>query len=188
MRKLEIKIFLTFAILIGLNSCKNSTKNSSTEPNKNLVTERIQYEVSIKTPDPDYDWWVQNIEGSKRESFVKKILDAAMEGKVKAYDSFGTLLSPKEVKETGGKNDTIVTKKQSAPFGDSIVVINNQLDIQKIYKLSFIEEWSMDPATLKFEKRILGFAPLTEKREENGDIRGFRPLFWVYFDDKYPLK
>ena len=188
MRKIKFTQIIVFAIFLGLFSCKNSTNNSTKTDNKNLVTERIQYEVSIKTPDPDFDWWVQNIEGSKRESFIQKILDAAYSGKVKAYDSFGTLLSPKQVKETGGKDDTIVMQKMAPPYGDSISIINNKLDIQKVYKLSFLEEWSMDPATLKFEKRVLGFAPLVEKREENGDIRGYRPLFWVYFDDNYPLK
>ena len=48
------------------------------------VSSRIQYDVTIKSPDPSFDWWVQNIDGASREVFVRQILEAAYEGKVRA--------------------------------------------------------------------------------------------------------
>ena len=163
-------------------SC-NSVKNK-----KNLVTERIQYDVTIKTPDPEWDWWIQNLEGSKREGFVKAILNAAYSGKVKAYDYFNKPLTIAEVKAIGNRTDTVFSTSPNPPYNDSTIVVKQELDINKINKVRFLEEWYMDENSLVFEKKILGIAPIIEVHNDDGSLRGYMPLFWVYLDKEYPGK
>ena len=77
-------IGLTSLLFIFLFYSCNQQNNRSHK----LITERIQYDVDIKSPDPDFDWWVQNIEGSKREQFVRSIIERAHSGEVDVYDYY----------------------------------------------------------------------------------------------------
>ena len=74
-----ISMMLCFSMII--TSCR-----SGEDAGKNIVTKRIQYDVSIHNTDSDMDWWVQNIEGSNREKLIKDIIQQVTSGKVKAYD------------------------------------------------------------------------------------------------------
>ncbi|MDD5507554.1 MAG: hypothetical protein PHD25_04390, partial [Bacteroidales bacterium] len=80
-----------------------------------LITERIQYDVDIKSPDPDFDWWVQNIEGSKREVFIRQVMEAAYEGKVRTFSYFNEPLTPRQVREIGFQSDTLTFQRAVPP-------------------------------------------------------------------------
>ncbi len=151
-----------------------------------VITERIQYDVQIKSPDPEFDWWVQNLEGATRETFVKTLLDAAYQGKVKVYDPFHKLLTPEEVKAIGNRTDTLSAVSPDPPYHDTTIVEKQVLNIQDITKIRFLEEWTMDGKNLHLEKRVLGMAPMLAVYESKDSIRGYMPMFWVYFDEKYP--
>ena len=179
------KIALLFSVsaLLFIFSCKNNDTSD-----KNLITERIQYDVLIKSPDVELDWWVQNIEGAKRESLIKMIMDNVYNGNIKAYDFLDNPLSVEEVKNIGKRNDTLFMPSMEPPYDDSTVVINETLKINDITKLRFLEEWKIDPKTLQIEKRVLGLAPMKQDFDANGELRGFKQLFWIYFDKNYPIK
>ncbi|HRY33169.1 MAG TPA: hypothetical protein P5531_09415 [Bacteroidales bacterium] len=170
-----------FLLAVILASCAQKQE-------KPLVTERIQYDVSIKSPDPEFDWWVQNIEGSRRENFVKSILNAAYSGKLKAFDIFHTPMSPEEVIAIGNRTDTILTTSPVPPYNDTLMEVKQSLDLQRITKVRFLEEWWMDEKSLQFEKKVIGIAPILEVFNEDGSLRGYMPMFWVYLDPAYPGK
>jgi hypothetical protein len=46
----------------------------------------------------------------------------------------------------------------------------------------------MNDKTLAFTKKVAGICPLVERRTDSGELRGYKPLFWVFFDDKYPAE
>ncbi|OPZ99801.1 MAG: hypothetical protein BWY70_00875 [Bacteroidetes bacterium ADurb.Bin408] len=180
-----MKKFFAFTVLIMamfIVSCHNS------EVSKKIITERIQYDVLIKTPDADMDWWIQNIEGAKREELIKMILDKVYEGKIQAYDYLNKPMSAEEVKNIGKRNDTLLMPSIEPPYEDSVVIINESLKVSDITKLRFLEEWSIDQNTLIIEKRMLGLSLVKEDFDANGELRGYKPLFWIYFDKKYPIQ
>jgi len=144
--------------------------------------------VIIKTPDPAFDWWVQNIEGSKRESFVKTFLDLAGSGKVKVYDYFNEPLTPEQVKAMRSKTDTvrIIDEENSNSIRDTIV--KDELNIQEVTKVRFLEEWYFDEKKLGFDKKVVGVMLMRENYGDSLELRGYSPLFWIYFDDAYPAK
>ena len=78
MRPFHFLLFVLVAVVF--NSCMQEKTQ--------LVTEKIQYDVNIKSPDPDYDWWIQNLPGPQRENLVDMIMDGALSGKFQAYDYF----------------------------------------------------------------------------------------------------
>lgn len=151
-----------------------------------LVTRRIQYDVTIKSPGADYDWWVQNIEGQDREEYVRGILKAAYEGQVKAWDIFHQPLSTEEVKAIGNRTDTLTYQRAEEPYDLYDTVVTQTLNIQDITRIRFLEEWRSDPATLIMSKRVIGLCPLLERYGSEGELRGYMPMFWVYFDPEYP--
>jgi hypothetical protein len=144
--------------------------------------------VDIKSPDPEYDWWVQNIEGSKREMFIRKLIDAAYSGKLRIYNYFNEPLTVEEVRSIGNRTDTVTFQREYPPYDFYDTVIRQQLELRDITRIRFLEEWSMDDKTLEFSKKIVGIAPIIRKYDENGDLRGYMPLFWVYLDESYPVE
>lgn len=168
-------------------SCGNDAKTKDYKNEKQL-TERIQYDVLIKTPDPDLDWWTQNIEGSKRETFVKTILDLAYSGKVKAYDYFNEPLTTEQVKAIDNISDTISVQDPDNPDIYLDTVIKQTLDIQIITKVRFLEEWYLDEKDYSFDKKVCGVMLMKENYGDSMELRGYTPLFWLYFDDEYPAK
>jgi len=170
------------AVAMAFVSCKPK------ESAKKIVTERIQYDVLLKSPGPDYPWWVQNLEGSSRETFIKGIINAAYEGKVKAYDVDHKLLSPAEVKAIENFTDTILGPSPVAPYNDTTIIMEHHLSLDKINRVRFLEEWRMDETTLEMEKKVIGICPVIENYDENGEFRAWQPLFWIYFDPAYPAK
>jgi len=172
---------LFILVSLILSGCANKSGNDT------IVTERIQYDVTIKNREADADWWVQNIEGSKRESMVADIITAASGGKLKLYDYFTNKeLSKTEVKAIFKKTDTISVESPNPPYQlvDSVMV--RELKSGDITRLRFLEEWSMDKQTLEVKKQVIGICPLLESYSETGELRGYQPLFWVFFDAAYP--
>lgn len=181
-----IFLLISFAFLL---SCGNSNEKNDYK-NETQLTERIQYDVLIKSPDPDYDWWAQNIEGSKRETFVKTIYDLAESGKVKAYsgDYLYTLLTPDEVKATKTITQTKNILDPDDPSKSHDTTLTQELDMHTITKVRFLEEWYLDEKKLSFDKKVCGVMLLRENYGDSLELRGYTPLFWIFFDDSYPAK
>lgn len=178
-----MKSFFTFLILIILIAV--SCNNASNEK-KNGVTDKIRYVVSIKNSDKDADWWIDNIEGQKRESFVGTILNVVLAGKVKAYEDedFKIEFPAAKIKAKYNRIDSLYIPSLRNPKMDSLILIKEELDAKAINKIAFVEQWNMDPATLKIEKNVLGFCPVVEvftSDPETGEqiFKGLKALFWV---------
>ncbi|MDP2424389.1 MAG: hypothetical protein U1C46_07695 [Bacteroidales bacterium] len=152
-----------------------------------VVTDRIQYDVVIKSPEPDLEWWIQNIEGKNREAFILQMLDAAYSGKVRTYDYYNYReLSGDQVRSIGSRIDTLSFRRNTPPYDFYDTIIRKELSIYNITRIRFIEEWKLNNKTLELKKYIIGMAPLVENFDEDGNLRGFMPLFWIFFDEKYP--
>jgi len=171
-------------ITLFLLSCNDKKENK----NNKILAERIQYDVLIKTPDVELDWWVQNIEGSKRESFIRTILDLAYSGKVKAYDYDNNPLTSKDVKKIDNYPETFSIPDPVIPNKMNDTVVMHKLDIQKITKVRFLEEWYLDEKSCSFEKKVIGIMLMKENYGDSMELRGYTPLFWLYFDNAYPAK
>jgi hypothetical protein len=181
-----ILVLHIFTNLFLLSSCKNSTdKDGGT-----IITERIQYPVFIKSPySEETDWWVENLEGAKREEFVNILLDAAFEGKVKVYDYLdNTLLTKAQIDNIARRSDTMKILQSSPPYEELDTVIVQKLDRKDIHRITFLEEWRFDIDKFKMDKKVVGIAPAETIYGDSAVIKGYKPLFWIYLDPKYPLK
>lgn len=149
-----------------------------------VITEKIQYDVNIKSPDPEYDWWIQNLVGPQRERLVDLIIDGAKDGKWQAYDYFNNPIGKQEVRNIFSDTMVVTLMKTEPPYDlfDSLIIYN--ILPEDIIRLRFMEEWSINPDNLNFSKKIIGIAPVASRLDFNG-IERWQPLFWIYTDEKF---
>lgn len=180
--------FLAIVLIVAFSMFTTSCRNGA-DASENIVTKRIQYDVSIRNADPEMDWWIQNIEGSNREKLVKDIIAQVTNGEVKAYDFLTCKpFTADEIKSMMKRTDSISVERSTPPYDLVDTVLVTEIRLSDITKLRFLEEWSMNEKTLAFTKKVAGICPLAERLNDSGELRGYKPLFWVFFDDKYPTE
>lgn len=168
-------------VLIMISSCKQETV-------KTIITQKIQYDVSIISPNSSYDPWIQNIAKTQRLKLVSGILAAAYEGKVAAYDYFNNPLSIEELKSIGSDTIYRTLTRNSPPYAEYDTVIVSKIEISDIVKIRFLEEWYLDEQNLLIEKVVIGIAPVVDKFDSEGNFIGLFPMFWIYKDGIDTLK
>ncbi|MBK8499160.1 MAG: gliding motility protein GldN [Flavobacteriales bacterium] len=113
-----------------------------------------------------------------------------VDGSITAYDA-GPLLTDDEfrkpllrsqIEEMFTRVDTQYT--ESLTTGDMEMVVQNisleSRDV-KMYKLK--EDWIFDKQRSTLDIRIIGIAPMKEMRGEDGEVRGYAPMFWLYYPE-----
>lgn len=174
-----MRIFLSFIslmLLLLFSSCETGKKE--------VITEKIQYDVNIKSPDSDYDWWIQNLVGPDRERLVDEILAGALSGKYACWDYFNKPLSPADVAAI--LSDTLILSVIDAqpPYAAHDTTIINTIYPKDIQRLRFLERWEKTAGTLQIEKTIYGIAPIALTFDNEGNERWY-PLFWIYIDEAF---
>ncbi len=180
MKKLFLGIPMILFLIITFSSC------SEKKESKPIITEKIQYDVLINNNDPQLDWWVNNIEGSKREPLIKRIMEAANKGEVRVYDYFNNPLTPAQIHSIGTDTMYQVLKRNRPPYEEYDTMVVRQIENKDIVKLRFLEQWSWDPAKLEIDKKVLGICPIIIRKV--GEQEFNQPLFWIYLDDYKPQK
>lgn len=162
-----------------LISCNGTSK-------KEILTEKIQYDVPVVNNDPRLDWWVNNLEGSKREPFLKRIMEAAEKGDVRLYDYFRQPLTPAAA--ISSLTDTLykTLMRDRPPYEEYDTIIVMSVTSSDISRIRFLEEWRWDPATLEMEKKILAIGPVIQKETAGSTYN--RLLFWIGTDKDFPGK
>jgi hypothetical protein len=162
----------------------NAEKKSS---DMKTLAERIQYDVPIQNPNNKKDWWVENMEPQLRNKFLNTLMEAAYSDKYALYDNFKAKITAAELKSALNYSDTLQLTSPNPPYVEYDSVIVHTFDCKDIHRIRFMEEWKINPTTLEFDKRIIGICPLSNSYDENNEFRGVKLLFWMYFDDKYPV-
>jgi hypothetical protein len=171
---------VVFSFLIMLISC---TGRSVT---REVLASKIQYDVPVSNNDPQLDWWINNIEGSKREPFLERVMQAAENGEVRVFDYFNNPLDPGQVKSMG--TDTIYQTllRTYPPYEEYDTVIIRTVSYRDIIKVRFLEEWTWDTKTLEVDKKILAIGPVTQKEIAGESFTQL--LFWISLDESFPGK
>lgn len=169
-------IYMTIILLLVLASCQQDQKQ--------LITQKIQYDVLIKSPAPDYDWWIQNLPGPQRENLVDMLLDGALSGQYQSYDYFNNPISAFEVSKILSDTSVLTLMAKEPPYEYYDTTIVYTIQREDILKIRFLEEWSADPEQLLFDKKVLGIAPVARRIDPMG-IERWQPLFWIYTDETF---
>lgn len=147
------------------------------------ITPKIMYDVFIKSDNDKNNWFVDNIVTSDREYFLNKIIEVASKGKLKIYDYFDRTIDKEGFQNILNRKDTVLVENLEDPGSFTQKVTDVSLDIKSISKIRFIEEWRINTKTFSFYKIVKAVSLLSEIRENDGSIRGYTPVFYIYFDE-----
>lgn len=131
-------------------------------------------------------------ETSIRNSLFDVIRKGILSRKLDAYDSgpavfdpdeeFKTKLSFENAKQAFTREVTIPVQDTSS--GEiTIKTIIDTIGSTDITQYWIKEEWFFDKQRSVMDVRILGIAPVMETKDEQGEFKGYKVLFWLYFPD-----
>ncbi len=118
--------------------------------------------------------------------FFTILMDAAVNGDVSVYstenDKFTAKLQPDEVAAMGATVDTVITFDPET-YEENIQVVRNELNPEDVKRFRLKEVWFFDEETSTLQVRILGIAPLIDVKDDNGNFKYEKPLFWAYYPE-----
>ncbi|MFT5801735.1 MAG: gliding motility associated protein GldN [Nonlabens sp.] len=97
-------------------------------------------------------------------------------------DKFSSSLGADEVASMGATVDTVITFDPET-YEEQIQVVRNELNPEDVKRFRIKEVWFFNTQTSTMEVRILGIAPLIDVKDENGNFRYEKPMFWVYYPE-----
>ncbi|MEK7254900.1 MAG: gliding motility protein GldN, partial [Bacteroidota bacterium] len=118
--------------------------------------------------------------------FYSIIMDAATSAEITVYstedDKFTSKLTPEEVASMGATIDTVITFDPET-YEEQIQIVRNDLNPEDVKRFRLKEIWFFDEETSTLQVRILGIAPLIDVKDENGNFKYEKPMFWVYYPE-----
>lgn len=118
--------------------------------------------------------------------FFSILMDAAVNEEITVYstedDKFTSPLTADEVASMGATIDTVITFDPET-YEEQIQIVRNDLNPEDVKRFRLKEVWFFDEETSTMQVRILGIAPLIDVKDENGNFRYEKPMFWVYYPE-----
>ncbi len=120
-------------------------------------------------------------------SFIQIIMDGLKEGTITAYsslsDQFLTPSTYKELMDQLQSTKKMTLKRPYEPYDDYDTVIQKDFRSADVKSLRIKEDVYFDRQRSQVEVRILGICPVMDDIDDNGNYRGPKPLFWIYFPE-----
>jgi hypothetical protein len=176
------KAFKLFSICTGIIFIALLIGCSEKASENEALASKIQYDVPIVNNDPQLDWWINNLEGSRREPFLKRIMDAAERGEVKVYDYFENPMTPVQIRALSTDTVYKTLVRPYPPYDEYDTMIVKTISYRDIVKIRYLEEWIWDPSEFTMKKNVLAFGPVISK-EISGQTYN-QLLFWIHTADK----
>jgi gliding motility associated protien GldN len=122
-----------------------------------------------------------------RKSLMQILYSAINENTLSAYDGnedeFKTRLTPVELAKSLNKSDTMRLQRNYEPYEEYDTVISQPFNPSAVYLIRVKEDWFFDKQRSVMDVRIIGLCPIQEIVDENGEFKGMKPLFWVYYPE-----
>ena len=135
---------------------------------------RLWREIDLKEP-ANLDLYFSEENDQKNCVLFDVLYYHIMKGVIKAYDA---------IEDNFAKELTINQLINSV--GDSVLdengkLIYQSLDSRSVIKYWLKEDWFFDSKYSKVDVRIVGICPVKTKLDNQGNILGYKQLFWLYF-------
>jgi gliding motility associated protien GldN len=116
----------------------------------------------------------------------KILADAATKGDLPVYSTdedgakFKKRMSTDDVLSQLSKTDTVVTFDPET-YEEQSKIVRNDINPEDVKRFRVKEEWFFDKESSMLQVRILGIAPVIDQKDNEGNFRFEKPLFWVYY-------
>lgn len=120
-------------------------------------------------------------------SFMQILHDGLKEGTITAYsplnDQFLVPNTYQELMDQLQSSKKMTLKRPYEPYDDYDTVITKTFEPSDVKQLRVKEDFYFDRQRSVMEVRILGICPVMDDIDDQGNYRGPKPLFWVYFPE-----
>jgi gliding motility associated protien GldN len=121
------------------------------------------------------------------KSFMQIIMDGLKEGTITAYsalsDQFLVPNTYKELMDQLQSTQKLTLKRPYEPYDEYDTTITKTFEAVDVKVLRIKEDFYFDRQRSVMEVRILGICPVKDDIDDNGNYRGPKPLFWIYFPE-----
>ena len=120
------------------------------------------------------------------DPFFKILSDAATKGDLPVYSTdedgakFKKRLSTDDVLSMLSKADTVVTFDPET-YEEKVQIVRNDINWEDVKRFRIKEVWFFDKQASMLRVRILGIAPMIDVRDNEGNFRFEKPMFWVNY-------
>lgn len=121
-----------------------------------------------------------------QDPFFTILSDAATKGDLPVYDvdddgaKFKKRMSTDNVLSMLSKTDTVVTFDPET-YEEKIQIVRNDINWEDVKRFRIKEVWFFDKETSTMQVRILGIAPMIDVKDNEGNFRFEKPMFWVNY-------
>lgn len=156
-----------------------------------LYTEKVWRELDLREKmNQPFRYEAQDDNGS--QMFIDILLKAVRRDSVMAFfdDRFTQPLTRDDLMAltSGGTPDTTaVMDPNDINKVQKYVITQKSFDPKSVTKIRLMEQWIFDREASRLFCRIIGIAPLQTEYLPNGQERGQKVMFWVYYPDLRPI-
>jgi len=207
------KIILVFSVVLMFTSIQKNSYSQNNAGKQPLDGVYNKYNTPVREPIPytslreaDVMWskriwrvidmrqkinlpfYYPTDEQKGRKSLMQILYSAIKENTLIAYDGnedeFKTRMTSVELEKSLNKSDTQTLQRNYEPYEPYDTVISQPFNPSTIYLLRVKEDWFFDKQRSVMDVRIIGLCPIQEILDETtGELKGMKPLFWVYFPE-----
>ncbi len=119
-----------------------------------------------------------------QEPLIQILLEIVQTGETSVYqnDDFSTAMTAEDVNSKLGSTDSVLVVDPET-YEEVWEVVQNDFNPEAVTKIRLKEDWIFDEESSTMIVRLLGFAPIEDVYDDNGNFRGERAMFWVYYPD-----
>lgn len=160
--KVFIPILILLSVLLGCNEHNKESLSFSNEFSYKSIADTIITDVVIKNPDHN-EWTDYALRNLNREKLIDNLFDLVYSEELIPYNFFSdSAMSINEIKQIEKEENYIR---------------------EKIGKVQFEEAWYFDSANQRMIKKVHSIMIAYELYDPNGNIKGYKPIFKVYFNN-----
>ncbi len=138
----------------------------------------------IRAIDTNPKSWYCNIENAPRSAYFEAVLASVIEKKQPTYDYFFKELTDQELEKLKGYDETIPSYDDNNNVKNNVV--HHAVSSDEFGKIKFAEKWEYSLSPFKFRKTVMGINPSVFVIDQQYEVlKGFKPLFWILFDESY---
>lgn len=133
------------------------------------------------------EWYENKLLTPDRMVFLRSLHDSVLNGRLKVYqledmkdltEPVFTPVTPEMASKIG--NDSVFVLIYNPEKNDEEMVgVRRTFDLQKIYRIRFLEEWTYDPRKMTIVKKIIAYAPLYRRELGSSETLYDIPMYWV---------
>jgi len=149
----------------------------------NRLVDQVEYAVEIGNPiEQEYDanWLTKE----KRAGFLTNVFDKVKNGELPVYYYIPDTLIPMEKEYLDDLFHHVDTEFVMVDDEYVAVPIEENLDVDAVVKLKFLEQWYFDEKTNDFTKKVIAICPMMERYKNDREVLGYKGLFWIYLNKK----